>query len=75
MVCGRCWPTVSGGVPDGDADHPHYQYGGLWRNRAAARASRANSRPLDADATGDTQASGTFANLDYSADGLVLEAV
>ena len=33
MVCGRCWKDVSGGVPDGDASHPHYQYGGLWKNR------------------------------------------
>ena len=33
MVCGRCWKDVSGGVPDGDASHPNYQYGGLWKNR------------------------------------------
>jgi hypothetical protein len=33
MVCGKCWKTVSGGVVDGDADHPHYRYGGLWKNR------------------------------------------
>lgn len=36
MLCGRCWGKASGGVPDGDADHPHYRYGGLWKNRAAA---------------------------------------
>jgi len=36
MLCGRCWKEASGGVPDGDADHPHYRYGGLWKNRAAA---------------------------------------
>ena len=36
MVCGRCWKVASGGVPDGDADHPHYKYGGLWKNRRAA---------------------------------------
>jgi len=35
MVCGKCWKNVSGGVPDGDADHPYYRYGGLWRNRFA----------------------------------------
>lgn len=34
MVCGRCWKDVSGGVVDGDANHPHYRYGGLWKNRA-----------------------------------------
>jgi hypothetical protein len=33
MVCGKCWKGVSGGVPDGDAAHPHYRYGGLWKNR------------------------------------------
>jgi len=35
MLCGRCWKDASGGVPDGDAEHPHYKYGGLWKNRAA----------------------------------------
>jgi len=35
MLCGRCWKDASGGVPDGDAQHPHYRYGGLWKNRAA----------------------------------------
>ena len=33
MVCGKCWNGVSGGVTDGDANHPHYKYGGLWKNR------------------------------------------
>ena len=32
MVCGKCWHIHSGGVPDGDAGHPHYTYGGLWKN-------------------------------------------
>lgn len=31
MVCGKCWQGVSGGVVDGDAAHPHYRYGGLWK--------------------------------------------
>eukprot|EP00535_Pseudo-nitzschia_heimii_P004806 CAMPEP_0197184786 /NCGR_PEP_ID=MMETSP1423-20130617/10576_1 /TAXON_ID=476441 /ORGANISM="Pseudo-nitzschia heimii, Strain UNC1101" /LENGTH=213 /DNA_ID=CAMNT_0042635689 /DNA_START=416 /DNA_END=1057 /DNA_ORIENTATION=- len=36
MVCGSCWKGVSGGVPDGvSATHPHYRYGGLWKNRNA----------------------------------------
>lgn len=35
MVCGSCWKKVSGGVVDGDASHPHYRYGGLWKNRKA----------------------------------------
>jgi len=33
MVCGKCWKDVSGGVADGDAAHPHYRYGGLWKAR------------------------------------------
>lgn len=35
MVCGKCWKIASGGVVDGDKDHPHYRYGGLWKNRRA----------------------------------------
>lgn len=38
MVCGKCWHQVSGGVADGDANHPHYRYGGLWKNRRAQKA-------------------------------------
>ncbi len=33
MICGKCWNVASGGVVDGDAAHPHYRYGGLWKNR------------------------------------------
>lgn len=33
MVCGVCWKKASGGVVDGDAQHPYYRYGGLWKNR------------------------------------------
>jgi hypothetical protein len=33
MVCGKCWKVASGGVVDGDEHHPHYRYGGLWKNR------------------------------------------
>jgi len=33
MVCGKCWNRVSGGVPDGDTDHPYYRYGGVWKNK------------------------------------------
>lgn len=37
MVCGKCWNIASGGVVDGDANHPHYRYGGLWKNRRAQK--------------------------------------
>ena len=33
MVCGKCWTVVSGGQVDGASSHPHYRYGGLWKNR------------------------------------------
>eukprot|EP00961_Rhodomonas_salina_P022837 306516-Rhodomonas_salina.1 len=36
LVCGKCWHDVSGGVPDGDLNHPDYRYGGLWRYRGGA---------------------------------------
>ena len=39
MVCGKCWNDVSGGVVDGDAAHPHYRYGGLWKNRRAQKSN------------------------------------
>eukprot|EP01051_Picozoa_sp_SAG22_P019542 SAG22_NODE_3643_length_1597_cov_4.369826_3_plen_115_part_00 len=35
LVCGKCWTKASGGVADGDAAHPGYTYGGLWRFRKA----------------------------------------
>lgn len=37
MVCGKCWKVASGGVVDGDDHHPHYRYGGLWKNRRAQK--------------------------------------
>ena len=44
MVCGRCWPSVSGGVPDGiSSDYPFYNYGGLWKNRNANLKKRIGS--------------------------------
>ena len=42
-VCGRCWRDVSGGVVDGDEAHPHYRYGGLWRNLHKPGASKQGS--------------------------------
>jgi len=39
MVCGKCWKIASGGVVDGDEKHPHYRYGGLWKNRRALQGS------------------------------------
>ena len=34
MVCGPCWKHASGGVTDGDAAHPFYVYGGVWKNKS-----------------------------------------
>ena len=50
MRCGKCWKAASGGVPDGDADHPHYRYGGLWKNRRAVRHVSTAVPDLDLDA-------------------------
>ncbi len=30
MVCGKCWKTVSGGVVDGDDEHPDYRCDCSW---------------------------------------------
>ena len=50
MVCGSCWRDVSGGVPDGvSATHPHYRYGGLWKNRRAVRRVSTAVPDLDHD--------------------------
>ncbi|OEU12880.1 hypothetical protein FRACYDRAFT_163427, partial [Fragilariopsis cylindrus CCMP1102] len=36
MICGKCWPSISGGITDGNSNtHPYYNYGGLWKNRNA----------------------------------------
>ena len=33
FVCPACWPSVSGGVTDGNpATHPWYTYGGTWKH-------------------------------------------
>lgn len=41
FVCGRnCWKKVSGGVIDGSPDHPHYKYGGMWKNRHAGVSAK-----------------------------------
>lgn len=48
MVCGKCWPKVSGGVPDGLPEYPHYTYGGLWKNRNANLKKKVGSGPASA---------------------------
>ena len=41
MVCpGKCWKEVSGGVVDGNADHPYYRYGGAWKNKVAGASAK-----------------------------------
>lgn len=34
FVCtGKCWTQVSGGIAEGNRDHPFYKYGGTWKNK------------------------------------------
>ncbi|KAK4999703.1 hypothetical protein LTR66_001299 [Elasticomyces elasticus] len=54
FVCpGKCWKRVSGGVEDGDAEHPLYRYGvtpsvrsradclmGMWKNKHAGVSAK-----------------------------------
>jgi len=48
MVCTKCWPGVSGGVEDGDEDHPHYRYGGIWKNKSASSTVQSAKKPKGA---------------------------
>ena len=52
FVCpGKCWRNVSGGQIDG-LDRPHYQYGGMWKNKHAgvsAKKPKAQSKRVTAD--------------------------
>ena len=45
MLCGKCWKKASGGVADGDAEHPQYRYGGLWKNRKPNSKAQVSGRP------------------------------
>ncbi|PQE24329.1 hypothetical protein CJF31_00002608 [Rutstroemia sp. NJR-2017a BVV2] len=41
FVCtGKCWTRVSGGKVDGDATHPWYRYGGMWKNKHEAVSAK-----------------------------------
>ena len=41
FVCpGKCWKQVSGGIIDGDETHPHYKYGGMWKNKHAGVSAK-----------------------------------
>ena len=41
FVCpGKCWKDVSGGSIDGDAQHPYYRYGGMWKNKHEAVSAK-----------------------------------
>jgi hypothetical protein len=55
MACGKCWKTASGGVPDGDAEHPHYRYGGLWKNRKAGVRQGWKAGGKSENGRGDTE--------------------
>ena len=45
FVCrGKCWKDVSGGVVDGDESHPHYKYGGMWKNKHAGVSAKVKGK-------------------------------
>lgn len=50
MVCGKCWRGVSGGVVDGDANHPHYRRGRCFP-RLASSAAYAGGRRVSSCVT------------------------
>ena len=61
MLCGKCWKKASGGVADGDAEHPQYRYGGLWKNRKPNSKAQFGGRPpaLSVGAVDNNTISGT----------------
>jgi len=61
MLCGRCWKKASGGVADGDTEHPQYRYGGLWKNRKPNSKAQFGGRPpaLSIGAVDNDSISGT----------------
>lgn len=41
FVCTKkCWKHVSGGIEDGDLNHPYYRYGGMWKNKHAGVSAK-----------------------------------
>lgn len=66
MVCGKCWPSVSGGVPDGSLQFPNYTYGGLWKNRNANLKKRIGSGPKKDSKSIDANASTLLDEVDAS---------
>lgn len=53
MACGKCWVAASGGEVDGDSKHPHYRYGGLWKNHHKAVSGRNQVPAAPAKGGGD----------------------
>lgn len=48
FVCtGKCWKDVSGGKVDGDATHPEYRYGGMWKNKHEAVSAKIKGKAKD----------------------------
>lgn len=45
FVCpGKCWHELSGGQIDGDREHPHYRYGGMWKNKHDAVSAKKKNK-------------------------------
>ena len=59
FVCPKkCWKDVSGGVVDGDSEHPYYKYGGMWKNKHAgvsAKKPNKSKAALGGNAVGNWQ--------------------
>ncbi|OJD34633.1 uncharacterized protein BKCO1_2100094 [Diplodia corticola] len=45
FICpGKCWRQLSGGRVDGDAGHPNYRYGGMWKNKHDAVSAKKRTK-------------------------------
>jgi len=62
FVCpGKCWTQVSGGVVDGDTNHPEYKYGGAWKNKhAGVSAKKPKKKSKGKEDRGDVEGLGEW---------------
>ena len=68
LVCGKCWRSVSGGVVDGDAKHPGYRYGGLWKNRHVVNKKKTGAQSPSQSALSSSSSSFCSSSVDESDD-------
>ncbi|KAL3421362.1 hypothetical protein PVAG01_07807 [Phlyctema vagabunda] len=53
LICtGKCWQSVSGGKVEGSLDHPHYKYGGMWKNKHEVASAKIKGKAKEKNSRG-----------------------